>query len=313
MTQPRRDPEAITAWNTRMRASLANRDARPETVFRDEMMVVTSGGHYRRRPASGERLDEIDVDVAFDVYRERFADASDFTFVIVGNFDPEALEPVVQTYLGGLPASGRMETWRDIGVTPPDGVVRVEVNKGLEPKSQVEMRFRTDAEWSREASHEIASLAAALQIRLREVLREEMGATYGVRVGGGISRRPRQLSGFSVSFGCAPENVEEMIQAVFDAIEAIKENGVAKDDIVKVRETQTRGRETALKENGFWLGALSNAYRFETDPRLILAYDELVELVTSKQLQAAAHRYIDTDTYVLGVLYPEAADAAPQP
>jgi zinc protease len=288
-----------------MEGFIRNRLSDPETVFGDEWMLRMNLNHPRAQPLTEETLRQIDLDAAMEIYRDRFADAGDFTFVLVGNFQPRGIEPLVLKYLGGLPSTGREENWRDVGVQRAEGVVRFDVKKGLEPKSQVRLTFHDDAEWSRQNSHDIRSLASLLRIRLREVLREDKGGTYGVGVWGYIERRPRERYALSVNFGCAPENVEELIDAVFEEIEALKENGPEESYLQKVREGQIRERETDLKENGFWQNWLVSAYRYEMDPRLVLSYDELVESVTVERMQDAARRYLNTDRYMLGALWPE--------
>jgi zinc protease len=304
-TAPRKDEAAFGAWLQRTRAWIENRRARPETVFSDRLSEVLSQSHPRRRPISEELLDAVDLDRALAIHRERFADVSDFTFVLVGNFDPAAIEPLVTTYLGGLPAGGRSETWRDVGVRTPAGVHEFDVRAGLEPKSQVRITFTGDAVWSRETRHDIASLAAALRIRLREVLREDMGGTYGVGVSGSIGRRPREEYALSISFGCAPERVDSLVAAALAELAAFQASGPSPEVAAKVREGQTRQYETDLRENGFWRSALASYYREELDPRLILAYPELVASVTPERLREAARLYVDTSRYVKGVLYPE--------
>jgi zinc protease len=242
--------------------------------------------------------------VALAIYRDRFADASDFTFLLVGNFDPSVLKPLVETYLGGLPATGRQESWRDVGIESPEGVVRFEVKKGLEPQSQVDLQFSGPAEWSRERAHEIRSLAQVLQIRLREVLREDLGGTYGARVSGTLTWRPVERYQFAISFGCDPARVETLIDAVFREIESFQRDGIAETYLQKIREIQRRQRETDLETNRFWIQGLASYYSQGLDPRLFLAYDELVESSTSESLQAAARRYLNEERYVLGVLQP---------
>ena len=74
-------------------------------------------------------------------YKDRFADASGFTFVFAGSFDVEAVRPLVCRYLASLPASGRRETWKDPGIRPPRGIVEKTVRKGLEPKTRVRLVF----------------------------------------------------------------------------------------------------------------------------------------------------------------------------
>ncbi len=310
-TAPRADPKAFESWKARTKASIENRMARPETVFGDKMQVTMSQGHFRRRPISLELLNEVDLATAEAVWRERFADAGNFTFGIVGAIKVDEIRPLVLRYLGGLPSNGRKESWKDIGARPPDGIVNFEVRKGLEPKSQVNIAFTGPASWTRESSHLMSSLGSAMRIRLREVLREDMGGVYGVGAFGNISRRPTEQYSFTISFGCAPERVAELQKATLDLIEAVKKDGFSDDIASKVREQETRDRETALRENGFWLSQMLEAARFGDDPKLLLRYDELVKSVTGEALRDAARKYFDPHRVVTGVLYPEVRTTPP--
>jgi len=111
-TAPRRDEDAFQSLTTRMQAFLANRSADPVAAYRDTIQVTMAQNHFRARPASAELYQEMDLDKSLAFYRDRFADASDFAFVFVGSFDPDTLEPLIRTYLGGLPSSQRVESWR---------------------------------------------------------------------------------------------------------------------------------------------------------------------------------------------------------
>lgn len=305
VTAPRKDPDAFAAFMTRMRAFLENRKVRPGATFGDEITLALYQGHLRRLPPSLEMLDKIELETAIRIYRDRFADMGDFTFIIVGNFEPESIEPLVETYLGGMPTTGRSESWRDIGVETPNGIVRVVTKKGLEPKSRVRVIFGGPSEWSRERLHDIVTLSEGLRIRLREVLREDMGATYGVGVSGRLRHRPKDRYGFSIEFGCAPKNVDEMLETLFLELEEVRAHGLDENTLTKVREIQRRRRETDLKENGFWLSALRSYYTHEWDPRLILEYEPLVERATSEQVRESAGQFLDLDNYLIGILYPE--------
>src|SRR5207249_4252628 len=129
----------------------------------------------------------------------------------------------VETYLGSLPAKGKKEQWKDPNVRRPPGVAKKMVVKGSEPKSTVVLTFHGNEAWSRDTDNDMRMLNEVLRIRLREVLREDMGGVYGVGANGGISRRPRQEYTFSVSFGCAPENIDKLEKAVWSEIETIQQ------------------------------------------------------------------------------------------
>ncbi|MEO1366245.1 MAG: insulinase family protein, partial [Acidobacteriota bacterium] len=252
-----------------------------------------------------ERLGEINPQRALEIYKERFADASDFTFVMVGNFELDAVRPLVETYLGGLPSTGREETWRDIGLERPDDVVRFEVKKGLEPKSSVSLIFHGDAEWVREERFKMRALARVLELRLTDLVREELGATYSIGVSGSIGRWPDEQFTLSVSFGCDPSQVDGLVDTLFEDFAALRAEGPDVDRVEKVRENFRREREVQLRENGFWLGALETYYRNDLDLGKLLAFDELLESLSPELVHAAAKRYLDESRYVLGVLKPE--------
>lgn len=138
-----------------------------------------------------------------------------------------------------------------------------------------------------------------------------MGGVYGVMAGGGIARRPKPEYGFSVGFGCAPENIDKLEKAVWDEIKSIQAHGIGADYIEKVKELRRRSHEVSLRDNGYWLHELAQAYTYRDDPKQILDFDSMVNKVSSDRARAAAKRYLTEAQYVLGELRPAAGVAAP--
>jgi len=303
-TATRRDEQAFAAYRSQMDAAFQNQEASPNWWFAKKFSEVVNQGHFRGRFMTREMLDEIDLDRALAVWRDRFADASDFTFFVVGSFDPVALRPQVERWLASLPAPGRGETWRDVGPVPPDGVHAFTVRRGIEPKAAVRVLFHGEAEWSRESVHAMDSMVQALRIRLREVLREDLGGVYGVGVGGSIERWPRQRYGVSIGFGCDPERVDELIAAVDGVLDAFRADGPSQEIVDKVRESQIRARQTDLEQNGWWISTLQNYFVHGLDPTDILRFDDLTSRLTPALIRDGARRWTDPARYVRGVLLP---------
>lgn len=308
-TAPRRDESAFASWLSREMERAKNRRASPEAAFFEEMAAVESQNHLRRQPTTPELLSSVQLDKALSVYRDRFADLGDFTFFLVGNIDLEELKPLVETYLGSLPARGRKEAWRDLKVTRPSGVQSRAVRKGTEPKAMLVLSFHGTQRWSAEAENDLAALAESLRLRLREVLRENLGGVYGVMVQGEISRRPRQEYALRVGFGCAPENLEKLEKVVFDQIRSIQEQGFGDEMVLRVKEARLRAHQVSLKDNGYWLRELERVYTHGDEPKQILQKATLLQKVSSESLRAAAKRYLSTKQYIRGVLEPEASGA----
>jgi zinc protease len=304
-SKTRKDTVAYQSFMKRIRSMLENMGARPESVFSDTVAVTMASYHPLRKPMNLKRLEEVDLDVAYKVYLDRFADASGFTFVFVGNVTPEKLQPLVVRYLGALPASKRGETWKDMGVRVPEGKVEKTVNKGIDKKGLVLMTFTGAFEWNVKNRYILTSLGELLKIKLREEVREEKGGTYGVGVGASGTRYPRSEYRITINFGCNPDRVDELVSTANEVLKKVIAGGASAADIGKIQEIQRREREKSLKENGFWMGRLLTSYANNDDPAEMLQYNALVDGLNSDALKAAAAKYITLDTVKKFVLMPE--------
>jgi len=304
-TTPRKDEEAFQAYLHRLEGMLENRSASPEAAFSDTITVTITSHNPRRKPFTMEDLKKIRLDEALDVYRDRFADADDFTFIFVGNLDPDQLKQFVTRYLGSLPTNQRQESWADEKVQFPQGIVKREVYRGIAPKSYVYLAFNGPFEWNVQNRYDLQSTIQVLRIIMRERLREAMSGVYGVRVSASVHQYPKPEYRLTVSFGCAPERVGELTQAVFDILEHVKQNPVDDIYITKVKETQIRTREVNLKKNNFWLRTLKDYYFNNLDPTLIMKYPQLVKGFDKATVQKTVATYFNPQNYVQVVLYPE--------
>jgi len=305
-TSPRADETIFNSLQTRIKAIVKNRSASPMAAFQDTLQNTLTQYHYRSRPLTLGLLDEMNLEKSYAFYKDRFADAGDFTFVFVGNLDLEKVKPLVRRYLGGLLSIGRKESWRDVGIDYPEGIIRKTVRKGVEPQSRTVIVFTGSFKYTRENIYAMRSMTEVLDIKLREKLREELGGTYGVSVSYSVSRIPDQEYNIMIGFGSDPERVEELTEVVFREIEALKIAGASEEYLNKVMETQRRSRETSLKQNEYWLSQLVAQYRRGADPREILTYEELIDRLDSTMVQEAAKMYCNANNYVQVSLYPEA-------
>src|SRR5690606_22123617 len=205
-TAPRADRNLFEAYKAQQHQQLVNRDRNPAVVYRDEFLRLLTADHPRRRPLTAQRLEEANLERSFEIYADRFADASDFTFVFVGSFAPETLRPFVERYLASLPASGRTEAPRDHRIRFPSGVVESTVRFGREPRAETQIAFAPpdDLDFRRESTL-MTAVTQVLERRLREVMREDLGGTYGVGVGilSFLEDEPKYLP--ALTFGSDPE------------------------------------------------------------------------------------------------------------
>lgn len=301
-TAPRRDPAAFQAALDQTRTFLANQAADPSAAFSDTLSVTLADYNPRNRTLSQylAGLGEADLDRSFAFYQDRFADASDFTFVLVGAFTPEAVRPLVETYLASLPATNRTETARDILITPPPGVVEKTVYAGTAPQAQVSVVFHgpmPDAD-DRAARVRFQAMADVLSKMLREELREDRGGVYGVSARPVISRDPVGQYQLRIDFGADPVRVDELVAAVFERVQALKDGAAPPAHLAAFKEQQRRARETNVQDNRFWTTVLVDAARRGEPAAESFADADFAAALTDADIAAEARALLDTGRYV---------------
>ncbi|HEX4933213.1 MAG TPA: insulinase family protein, partial [Gemmatimonadaceae bacterium] len=303
-TAPRQDSAAFAAFKAQVTPFFANRANSPEAVFSDTVLVTMAGGHPRARPIDRSLFDSVSLATAFAFYRDRFADASDFTFVFVGSFTLDQMRPLVERWLASLPSGGRVERGRDVGIRAPEGVVEKTVRKGSEPKASSLVIFHGTARFAPETRYALRALSEYLEMRLLENLREALGGTYSVGVSGQVTRLPRPEYSVTIQFGSAPDRADALFATVRAVIDSVQAGAIDERDVQKIREQQQRALEVNLQENGYWLANLAARLENEEEPRGLLAYGRFIQGLTAAQLQEAARAYLDPRRYGRFVLLP---------
>lgn len=304
-TVPRLDMDVFRGYQQRIKASLANRLDDPDAVFSDTINRILYNNNIRRTSMTVEQVDLIDPQRAYEIFKERFADASDFTVTIVGSFTEDEIMPLVLEYLGGLPALDREEEARDLGIYPPKQGIQRAVHKGREQKATARLYYFGDYDYSEGENLQLDALEGVLNIKLIERLREAESGVYGVSASASYSKYPRQRYSFGIGYGTSPDKVEPLMASAIDEINKIKQHGPEQVDIDKFVSERKRVLEVQLRENGFWLGHLSGAYQNEEDPAYILKYLDELKKVTIESVKAVANKYLVEDRLFRFVLLPE--------
>jgi zinc protease len=303
--QPRADATVFGAQSAQMKALLANQTAVPEFAFFEMLNTTRYQNHLRRRLWTPATIDEWNLDKSLAFYKDRFADASDFTFVFVGSFDLATIKPLVERYLGALPSIHRKETWKDVGVRMPTGIIEKKVEKGIEPKSQVAIVFGGPFEYDQTHSVAIRAMAEVLQKKLLESIREELGSTYSITARAAYQRDPRPEYSVTIQFGCDPQRTDDLIKRVFQEIEQLKTNGPTEKQVNDQKEALGRDFETNSKQNYYLLNQIAFRYQLGEDPAGLWNTPELYKKLDAATIQQAARKYLNTNAFLKVTLFPE--------
>jgi zinc protease len=304
-TQPRADSDMFNVMTGQLKSVLANQTATPEFVFEQAKTSALTQDHLRARPLTSDMIGQMSLDKSMAFYKDRFADASGFTFVFVGSFDLATIKPLVEEYLGSLPATHKNETWKDVGIRAPKGIVIKRVEKGIEPKSQAAIVFTGPFEWDPMERIAIRAMTDMLEGALRLTLREQLGGTYSVGVNANTTKIPRPEFSVEIEFGCAPDRTDALIKTVFKEIEDLKANGPSQQQINDAKTLMTREYETNSKQNLYLRSQIAQNYENGEPVEDVFTAPQLYSRLTAQMVQDAAKKYLDTNNYVQVTLFPE--------
>jgi zinc protease len=305
-TAPGDDPEAFALIKKQLEAAYQNRDRNPNLLFGEKLSQVNTGGHYTAAPLTLDRIAKLDRAAMLRFYQDRFANAADFSFFMVGAFKVEEALPLVAKYVASLPSKGTAsQKFHDVEIRFPAAVERARVEKGREPRSQTVISFAADPPLEENEQTRVEAATEVLEIALRDILREELGETYSVSVGLQQPLPQRGAGRISVSFGGAPDKADSMVQRVMQEVQRLQKEGPTADLVNRAKEAAHREHETAQKQNGYWLGRLQSAKLLQRDPKLILTREQRIDAVTQANVHEMFKKYFPMDRYTVVTLLPE--------
>ncbi len=300
-----KDEAAFQSYVDKQKAFLGNLLASPQFYFQDQMGKFMYGKNPRYLGfPTAERMDAADYNLAYEKYKERFADAGDFNFYFVGNIDEKKFAEYCMKYLASLPSTNSNESYVVSDFRPLTGAHEKVVEKGKDPKSSVRITFHGPTEYDKKEAHALKSLGEVLSIKLIEKLREDEGGVYGAGARGSIRSMPYDWYSFNINFPCGPENVDKLKTAALAEVEKLIKDGPTEKDLAKVKEAQILEYKENLKKNRFWLRQLRDADYQKKDAHNILKFEKAVNSLTVEDLHKVAKKYLTQD-YIVGIHNPE--------
>jgi len=307
-TQPRKDETLFHSFISKQKRSLEFLSKDPQLSYQDTLnKIIYNNNPWMNAVPKAADFDKINPDSSLAIYKEIFGNAWGFHFTFVGNIDPAKAKPLLEKYLGSLPASSKQNTYTDIGARMIKGYTEIAIKRGKDPKAVINLIFEGETEYNRDNRLQLAALLEALNIEIIEKLREEMSGMYGGGMNGAVLKRPYEHYSIQASIPCGPENVDKLTQALLDIIKNAQEKGIAQKDLDKVKETWKKQYHVNLQRNEYWLENLSSAFINEDNPENILDYERKIDAITVEDLQKIAKKYLTLDNMVKSVMYPESS------
>ncbi len=311
-TAPRKDAETFAKHIDVIRNQVKFIRENPQYVFIEKFYQLTKPNDPRAiLIPSEENIASLNLDRAYEIYKERFSNAAHQTFFFVGNISDADIS-LIAKYLGNLPTSkSKAEKFKKLKDYTYTKSARETVHKGTDNQGCMIMHGETKGfKYSPKNAEIVNQLSACMEITALEIIREKMGGTYSPSINVDFERIPEGLTNWTFYINCNPDSSDVIEAAALEILNKYINEGPSAETLAKVQEQQIINRQNAKQNNGFWMNQLKGSYMYnESRDYVVNDYEALVKSVTAKDVQAAAKQYINLKKFITVFLKPEAAPA----
>ena len=291
-TAPRQDADAFKSWKTKTAAMLLNAEAEPMTAFMDTMRASIAVYPERLADLKLAELDQVDYDYAMQIYKERFANAGDFTFVITGAIDFETAKPMIEKYIASLPGNGKKKENFVYNFGYADGVKDVAFTRAMETPMATNFFFYTgDLETNLDNKLELNVACETLSIVLLEEIREKEGGTYGISAYGGLESVGESTGYMQIVYQCSPDKYEYLNSRVEAIVAEFLEKGPVEENLAKTKEYLSKKYKQNQTENSYWQSVMTSWLQYGADYHT--GYLEAVEALNADTVKNCLKSVVD--------------------
>jgi len=295
-TSPRKDKEAYTAVYNQYLEFIKNAQSNPNYIFSDTSNQVLYDYHPRNIIWTPDKLKKIDLDKSFDFYKDRFKDASDFTFIFVGNFEFSKINKFITTYLASLPSINRDETFKDRDFDITEKSFTKIVKAGIEEKADVRYVINGKYDYDEQKNLQFKTMIRILNILLTEELREKKAGIYSAYAAERTHKLPKESYEINIGYTCAPSRVEEMKEELMKILNRLKSEEMDETYMKRAKEVMKSNFKKSMQTNRFWSSIIYSFDFNHRDLNYLLKYQTEIDKVSSSDVQNAAESFLNFDT-----------------
>ena len=283
--------------------ALKNRLLQPENVFSDSLTATVTSHNPRNKPLEVAELQKVNYDRILQMAKESTANAAAFTFTIIGNYDEATIRPLIEQYLGSLPAQKKVVKSQKVDTDYKGVVINDFKNKAETPKAIAMMHWYTDKmPYTLENSIKTSMASQILSMEYLKKIREDASAAYTVGAQGTIDRNDFETTAQILAYcPMKPEKADVALKIMRDEVEAITKSCDA-DKLTKVKEYMLKNHGDQLKQNNYWLGRINDwrhwGVDFHTD------YEKIVNAQTPESISAFVKQLVSAGNHAEVIMMP---------
>ncbi|WP_303318444.1 insulinase family protein [Flavivirga abyssicola] len=286
--KPRFDKEAYQALIKNMNNYIVKRSHNINERIKDSVTVTLYGKvHPKRSLFNHDFIKEVSFDKIKILYKERFNNAADFEFFMVGDLQKRVLRPLLEKYIASIPTNDTKEIWQDNSVTWLQDTVDKDISLIMEtPKSEVRIGYKNMMKYSLKNALIARVLNDILELRLTEILQQEIGGVYSGSVKASIQKRPIEQVSLKIAFDCNLGKEQQLVTKTHQEIKNIVNGVISQTYLDKTKLNYLEEIKQDQDYNSYGMRVLINYFREGyniNDPK---NFEDLVNAITIEDIEA---------------------------
>ena len=304
-TAPRFDEDEFATGINQMKAILPNFMSQPNYKLQKEALKTLYSDNPRRKVTDEETVEQANVETLGRVYKQLFSNAAGLRMTIVGDFDINAIKPLIEKYIGSIPKGKAAPSWIDRKEYLAEGAVKnVFEAKMQTPKSTVINVYSAPVKYDAATMAALDAAEYILDIRYVNSLREDEGGTYGAHTSASVEKYPQEIAMIQTSFDCRPSACDKLRDLAKQGIKSLAEEGpTAEEANAAILNLQKKLPENRIS-NAYWRSNIEDFYEYGFD--YDKEYEAAVAALDAAKIQAAVKALLDAGNFIEVVMTPSA-------
>lgn len=297
---PNNDQQAFKALLAKLVANTRESKNLPGHAYGQAVSFALYGENGYTADLTPTELEQADYGKLLELYKQRFSDASGFTFFFMGDVDEKAMAPYIEKYIASLPSSYRKEDCKPIKDVRKGIFETYLEEKQQTPTAKIMMRYATNSDYTLKNYLLSAILGQIMNIVYTKTIREDAGAAYSVGCGGDTHMYPSKSSRLEIQFTTQPEKKDLAVSLVKKGLEDVAKNGPRQEDLNKVKEYLQKVLVGNRKVNDYWI--YIQQQEWFTGLNLDRGYDETLNSITVDDVKQLANEMLNQRNFIQVVM-----------
>lgn len=294
---PRFVESEFEAPMAQLKAIVPNMEKTPNFKLQEELYKTLFNNNPRSQLVSTALLEKVSLTNLEKAYRKCFGNVNGSVVTIVGNVDMETLKPLVELYLGSLPAATEPAVWKNDNNRIQKGKKENHFNVVMETaKTSIVNVYSADLAGNLKNDIYMDAVKSILDMAYVQSLREDEGGTYGASVQAITTDKPEEYAAILIVFDTDPEKQDRMRHVVEQDVLNLKEHGPSEEYVNKTRENFLKNRQENVITNSFWQQSLMSYYLDNKD--MVTEYEKIVKEITPASVKEFITAFLGQGNFI---------------